>query len=447
MNHLLGVEKPIPFDFLINGTFLRTTLEEFLAARGYSSESTVAVEYVRSILPPVHLASYEHDDWVGAVDVLSRSSPAGSWAGGSREPPAGRERIVSGCYDGRLVVWDMSSHKLATINASANDGYNAGVKVVKFLSPSRIVSSGLDRVIRLWGYKESSDHTTAESKPLLELYGHHASVDDLDVQWTLRRMLSASADHTVGLWTMIKADAPPAPEALVSPNADPSTAKRRKVAPSNNTPKRGPVSQLRSHTAPVSSVVFAHMDATVAYSTSWDHTLRTWDLPTASLVDTRTTAHSLLSVCELPTLHLLAAGTSARHITLVDPRASATTVSAMTLRGHTNAVVSLAKDPNNTFGLVSGSHDGTCRVWDVRATRPGRAQDGGAGVSEGAICESVYTIPRDSTTTGKSKSKRGSAPGQGCKVFDVIWDELVGIVSAGEDKRLQINMGRDERGL
>ena len=442
MNHLLGSEKPIPFDFLINGAFLQTTVEEFLAARGYSSESTVAVEYVRSILPPAHLASYEHDDWIGAVDALSRSSHAGSSAGDSQKPPPGRERIVSGCYDGHLVVWDMSSHMLATINASTDDRYSAGVKAVKFLTPSQIVSSGLDRVIRLWDYKESSDHTTADSKPRLELYGHRASVDDLDVHWPSRRILSASADHTVGLWTISKADAPAAPEALVSPNADPSTAKRRKLAPSNNTPKRGPISQLRSHSAPVSSVIFAHKDTTVAYSTSWDHTLRTWDLPTASLVDTRTTAHSLLSVCELPALHLLAAGTSARHITLVDPRASATTVSAMTLRGHTNAVVSLARDPNNTFGLVSGSHDGTCRVWDVRSTRPGRAQDS-AGVSEGAICESVYTIPRDSTT---GKSKRGSAPGQGCKVFDVVWDEHVGIVSAGEDKRLQINKGRDERG-
>src|SRR6202041_3436684 len=105
------------------------------------------------------------------------------------------------------------------------------------------------------------------------------------------------------------------------------------------------------------------------YSTSWDYSLRTWDLVTAALVDTRTTSHSLLSLEHLPDLHLLAAGTSARHITLIDPRASASTVSAMTLRGHTNAVVTLARDPHSAYGLVSGSHDGTCRIWDARSTK------------------------------------------------------------------------------
>jgi len=48
----------------------------------------------------------------------------------------------------------------------------------------------------------------------------------------------------------------------------------------------------------------------------------------------------------------------------------------MTLRGHTNAVVGLAPDPSSAFGLVSGSHDGTVRVWDVRSVRPGVGTEG-----------------------------------------------------------------------
>jgi WD40 repeat protein len=157
--------------------------------------------------------------------------------------------------------------------------------------------------------------------------------------------------------------------------------------------------------------------------------MRTWDLPTQSLVDTRTTSHSLLSITQLPDLHLIAVGTSARHITLIDPRASAINISAMTLRGHSNAVVSLARDPDSAYGLLSGSHDGTCRIWDVRSSR---------NEADGVVGESSYTIQRESL---KGEGKR--VGGEGVKVFGVGWDREVGIVSGGEDKQLQINRGKD----
>jgi ribosome biogenesis protein YTM1 len=103
----------------------------------------------------------------------------------------------------------------------------------------------------------------------------------------------------------------------------------------------------------------------------------------------------------------------------------------MTLRGHTNAVVTLARDPQSTYGLLSGSHDGTCRIWDVRSTKTDK---------DGIVGESIYSIPRKSLEEeGKEGSKR--VGGDGVKVFGVCWDRTIGIVSAGEDKRIQINRG------
>ena len=96
----------------------------------------------------------------------------------------------------------------------------------------------------------------------------------------------------------------------------------------------------------------------------------------------------------------------------------------MTLRGHTNAVVSLAQDPNSSYQMVSGSHDGTCRVWDIRSVRS-EATD--------RVGESVYVIERES-----AKGKRAVA-GEGVKVFGVCWDREIGVVSGGEDKQVQIN--------
>ena len=417
---------------MISGTFLRTSIDDYLADRGLSSENILTLEYVRSILPPLYQASFEHDDWVSSIDVLSRSSPAAVGCSGSEAPIVGQGRVLSGSYDGLLRVWNMSSQVLATSQSAMHGGHKLGIKAARFLSTSQLVSSSLDRTIRVWSYSMSEDQLSAIISPELELYGHRASVDDVAVHRLSGRILSASADHTVGVWSTDIHSSPLPPESLKALK-ETSSAKRRKLKTDSATPQRGPLLLLQAHSAPVSAVTFASSDATVAYSTSWDHTIRTWDLPTASLVDTRTTAHALLSIEPLSELNLLATGTSARHITLIDPRVSATTVSAMTLRGHSNAVVTLARDPENAFRLLSGSHDGQCRIWDVRSTKPGRVQDG-AGIPEGAVGESVYTIDREAM---RGKGRR--VGGEGSKVFSVVWDREVGIVSAGEDKRVQLN--------
>ncbi|KZF24744.1 ribosome biogenesis protein ytm1 [Xylona heveae TC161] len=438
VNTLLESEKPVPFEFLINGTFLRTSLDEYLTANGISAETTLTLEYVRARVPPSHIASFEHDDWVSAVDVLSSKSAAASWATDAPVAP-GQERILSASYDGLLRVWNTSSQLLATSPSPSEGGHSNSIKAAKFLSPSQIVSAGLDRTVRVWNY--TADNTL---KPALELYGHKSSVDALAVHAPSKRILSASADHTVGIWSTTKSGAPAAPSSLISSTtSSSSSSKRRKVAPGPavSAPQRGPLGLLHAHTAPVSDVIFSPADSTVAYSTSLDHTLRTWDLtnPTAAPVSTRTTAHSLLSLTALPSLHLLAAGTSARHITLIDPRDSAASISALTLRGHANAIVSLAADPSSPYGLLSGSHDGTARVWDVRSTTKNLLTHGvGAGESVG---ESVYVIPRESRKETAANANATVVGGEGVKVFGVAWDPAVGILSAGEDRRVQINRG------
>ena len=100
----------------------------------------------------------------------------------------------------------------------------------------------------------------------------------------------------------------------------------------------------------------------------------------------------------------------------------------MTLRGHKNAVVSLDTDPSSEHNLVSASHDGTVQIWDLRNV------SAGGQVGEGLTGESVYTIYRQSWDGENVKSH-----GEGAKVFSVCWDRQVGIVSGGEDKRVQIN--------
>ncbi|KAJ9645217.1 ribosome biogenesis protein ytm1 [Coniosporium tulheliwenetii] len=409
VNNILSTPRPVPFEFLINGQFLRTSIDDFLTKNGISAETTLTVEYVRALIPPTYVASFEHDDWVSSVDVLSASSAAAGWA--NADIPAGQEKILSASFDGYLHMWDTSGQLVATSSPTSHGQHP--IQSAKFLSPTKLVSAGDDCCVRIWNYSSptSTDNPSAPASitPSLELYGHHGAINTISVHAPTSRILSASSDHTLGLWSTQKSSAPAAPSDLLPENSPSLTSsnKRRKISqPSPTPPRRGPLSLLTGHTQQVSSAVFAPTDSSVAYSASWDHSLKTWDLPTGTCVDTRTTAHPLYSLLALSGITLLAAGTSARHITLIDPRTSARSIAALTLRGHSNAVVALAQEPGSWYGLVSGSYDGSCRVWDIRSVRPGGAEIGG-----GQVGESVYRIGRESL---RGKREPVGGRGLGC---------------------------------
>lgn len=421
---MLNTSSPIPLDFLANGTFLKTSIEEYLASNGLSSEATLTLQYVRSLLPPVYEASFQHDDWVGGVDVLSATAPAGQRAEGKTI----NERAATASYDGLIRIWSPSGDIIATSPSASGGGHRLRPNTVKWLSPTKLVSAGLGGGLLVWKYSESGDGFSGTLKPEMSLRGHEMEINAVDVNTTSQRFLTASSSGRVGLWSSSKSSAPE-----VDPDSLPAThaAKRAKTSGSS-TAQRGPLAMMALHEAPVTAAIFHPQDSTVAYTASKDHTLRTVDLTTQKEVSRLTTMHPILCATALSTRSLVAAGTSARHITLLDPRESASVTAAMTLRGHVNWVVSIAPSPENDYSLVSGSWDTTCRVWDLRSVRPGTSAEGNGSVSEPA-----YTLNREWL-----QGKKLPPGGDGAKVLSVVWDKSWGIVSAGEDKKVQINRGR-----
>lgn len=414
VNHLLtNKDKPIPFDFLIDGELLRTSLQEYLVKKGLSSEAYLNLEYTRAILPPSYLSSFNNDDWISAIDVDN-----------------GSNYIVSGSFDGIVRTWNMSGKVQKQYS-----GHSGAIKAVKVISNTRLVSAGNDRTLRLWKTKnelgntkasvsvsvdEDEDEEIEDGKTLAILEGHKAPVVTIDVAAENSRILSGSYDNSIGFWSTIYKEMTVVDpmEDLNNPNNKISTAakKRRKLTLKDGTiRRRAPLSLLESHSAPVEAVKFDLNDKTIGYSVSQDHTIKTWDLITSRCVDTKTTSYSLLSLAQLPTLNLLACGSSARHITLHDPRVdSSSKITQQQLIGHKNFVVSLDTCPENEYILSSGSHDGTVKVWDVRSTTP------------------MYTITREDKSVEK---------GINDKVFAVKWAEKIGIISGGQDKKIQINKG------
>lgn len=326
-------------------------------------------------------------------------------------------------------------------NRRLADGRLPQLQAAKFLSPQRIVAGGWRMYLRIWDYNEDADALGADSaslKPALDLHGHKMAVNTLAIDHASQRILSSSDDHTAMLWTSSASAAPAADPAYLPSNTGGSSSvssKRRKISPTATIAK-GPLTTLNAHKAPVKAAIFHPADATVAYTASADSTMLTWDLETSRSVSVRTPGgpHTVLrSLCGLQELGLVAVGTADRRILLVDPREGAVRSNVGVLSGHQNAVSALDAEPGSAYGLCSGSYDGCVRIWDVRAAKE---------PLEGRAKGSTYKIPREGFG---AKCDRIDG-GEGVKIFGLRWDKDVGIVSGGEDRKVQIDrVGRGNR--
>ncbi|EPY52598.1 ribosome biogenesis protein Ytm1 [Schizosaccharomyces cryophilus OY26] len=386
VNHLLKSDKPTPFDFLIQGNLLRTSLDDYITQNGLSTESTLDLEYIESTLPPQYLAAFPHDDWISSVQLSSN-------------------HILTSSYDGIARVWDKSGQvKLQSL------GLGSSLKNISWKAPEKsFLTSSLDQKIHFWEIEDDLSNIENEKSTAAfstTFTGHKGVVERVRALPESNVFLSASTDKTVGIWDFERS-----PETTVE-SMDVNSSKRRRkndeLVPRNGA--RAPLFLCEGHNESVMDVIFSN-DPSAAYSVGLDHTIKTWDLITGQSVTSRITKNPLLCVEKLNDLHLLACGSSARSITLHDPRASSDKITSMTLSGHKNLVSDLAASPENPYMFASVSHDNSCRVWDVRATSG-----------------SIYTLPRS--------VKRGS---QWDKLFSVDWNKSVGIVTGGTDKQLQIN--------
>jgi len=171
LNHLLENPQPIPYSFLINGTYLPSSLDEYITSNGVSREEILEIEYVRSVLPPKWEGRWTQDDWVSGVSVRESG-------------------VVTAGYDGIVRVWDWSGNVLA--KGKGGDGALRPVKCVKW-TENGFVSGGMDGSVRVWNFDNEILSLTLEGR------GHEASIDAVD--YKDGKFVSASADGTLRLWS------------------------------------------------------------------------------------------------------------------------------------------------------------------------------------------------------------------------------------------------------
>ncbi|TFK18608.1 ribosome biogenesis protein YTM1 [Coprinopsis marcescibilis] len=349
VNKALDLAKPVPFDFLVKGEILRTSISEWCAENGVGEEETLEIEYIESVLPPQRLSEFPHESWVSAVLC---------------ELP---NHFLTVAYDGYLRAFDMSRNPVlntllhtspitsfCTVPSPSNDN------TYTIATASQDLTAQISQI--------SVEASSTSSKPLATLHLHTAPLSSVSSNAKGTQLLTSSWDGLVGLWdTTI----PPTDE-VPEPTLNERERKRRRKGDDATTkkPKRkAPINVLKSHIGRVSKA--AWLNEKEGVSCGFDSTVRTWDVENG--LCTRTIAAS-----EKPFLDLVSRenGQSAlvvstdRTMTLYDLRSSQLSAAVASFNHpSTPSCIALPESHTSSSQIVTGSYDGIVRIWDLRSNK------------------------------------------------------------------------------
>ncbi|OLP95283.1 Sterol 3-beta-glucosyltransferase [Symbiodinium microadriaticum] len=291
-----AIERPIPFDFLVEGEFLRSSISSYLEAHKLSSEKVLKLEFVLALREPEQSTVDETPDWIASVVPL-QGYPS-SW-------------FAAVSYDGTLRVYENSEARVTSRLSDAGLAAVAALPVDNGRG-SHLVAAGLDGSLRCCSLRHDGASSAAAGK-VAERRGA-----------TVPQALQAAAISEDG--TML-AGAGWSSQVYVW-NADDELF----APPSKEGPKRKATAQpeappkfcLGGHSQVVTALSFGAKEKFpfTLLSASWDCSLRVWDIAAASCVCNWPTARAVTSFSSNPAMPpQMATSHEDGHVSLWDVRA------------------------------------------------------------------------------------------------------------------------------
>ena len=367
VNALLSLPKPRPFDFVLDGSLVRSSLLHCLQRLGKGvGETGLTIEVVEALHSPQrHRSTQPHPDWIASVH--SRSPAFTATACYDRQVRLVRRRTRRERRGGE------DEENVEEEEVIACEGHTSAVKVVRVSRVDgrwAVVSGGKDHSVRLWDVEEEDDEEGEGVGGLrCSAVGLHHSGGVEAVAWLegSGRFVSGGWDQRLLVWDVHRREE--AEEEAGGPPKKLKTSAQSRPFASSPPSRLSPVSSISGASLGLLSGLCSPFP-TALYSASADSSLRHFDLATAA----QGRVWWMGGGVALTSVDLSADGRSAvvgcwdGAVRLVDVRQA--DGKAAVLSSHLNVVSAVAFSPLRGHLLTSASYDGTVKVWDVRARVP-----------------------------------------------------------------------------
>ena len=182
VNHLLSTtDKKIPYDFLHNGIYIRGSLLNYIKSNNISEEIVLNLEYVKIFEEPDHEESETHPDWISSIDLYQNNLLYSCYDGITRIKPADKPDVittishntavtcckwlnnkldfVTGSKDRLVKIFEYQDNKtiLKATSLAYNDEYGHidSIECIATNNTSKFISAGWDKKIICWDYQNS----------------------------------------------------------------------------------------------------------------------------------------------------------------------------------------------------------------------------------------------------------------------------------------------------
>lgn len=305
---VISLSSQLEFDFLLLNEYLKGRLSDHLREKAISSEDNIVLEYVEKYPPPEPLDSLLHDDWVAAVQMCDK------W-------------ILSGCYDNTVNIWNTKGEHYLTI-----PGHTMPVRAVAWISldenRGKFISCSQDQTAILWDWV--IDVNLVECISVYK--GHERGIDSVAVSPKKDHFVTGSWDTMLKMWS-INLDE--------SEQSSQFEKKRSKIENSvvkvsfknykylnENEEKlinlyqmvllQTPIMTLQGHRECISAVQW--IDFETILTSSWDHTMKIWDLNLEGIKSEISTNKSIFDASYSHLNRLIVTASADKNIRLYDNR-------------------------------------------------------------------------------------------------------------------------------